>query len=153
MKRLSLLALTLATAISSTSVMAKGRLNVICSTDTDWCNLMETQFEKETGVKVSLVRKSSGEAFAQIRAEKRNPKIDIWWGGTGDPHLQAAAEGLTQPYTAKGSKELQDWATRQASQADNKTIGIYAGALGFGYNEELLKKKGLPAPCLLERSG
>ncbi|MGY0219414.1 ABC transporter substrate-binding protein [Endozoicomonadaceae bacterium StTr2] len=146
MKRFSVLALALATSLTATGTLAKGRLNVLCSTDTEWCKLMETTFEKETGIKVSLVRKSSGEAFAQVRAEKRNPKIDIWWGGTGDPHLQAAAEGLTQSYKADASGELLDWASRQAQQADYKTVGIYAGALGFGYNEELLKKKNLPAP-------
>ncbi len=150
MKRLTVLALALATGLTATSSFAKSRLNVICSTDSEWCKLMETAFEKETGIDVALVRKSSGEAFAQIRAEKRNPKIDIWWGGTGDPHLQAAAENLTQPYTANNSKELLDWAGRQAKQADNKTVGIYAGALGIGYNENILKKKGLPAPACWE---
>ena len=38
---------------------------------------------------------SAGELYARLRAEKDNPRGDIWWGGTGDPHLQAADEGLT----------------------------------------------------------
>ena len=37
----------------------------------------------------------TGEALAQLNAEKANPKTDIWFGGTGDPHLQAAEQGLT----------------------------------------------------------
>ena len=133
-------------SVSSVPAMAKGKLNVLCSTDTDWCSLMETRFEKETGIKVSLIRKSSGEAYAQLRAEAKNPKIDIWWGGTGDPHLQAATENLTQPYEAKALPELLDWAKNQAQVSDYRTVGVYAGALGFGYNEDLLKSKGLPAP-------
>ena len=28
--------------------------------------------------------------MAQIERKPTNPKGDIWWGGTGDPHLQAA---------------------------------------------------------------
>jgi iron(III) transport system substrate-binding protein len=42
--------------------------------------------------------------------------------------------------------ELQEWATNQARAAKYRTVGIYAGALGFGYNSELLVKKKLPEP-------
>ena len=34
---------------------------------------MSTAFEKETGIKVSMTRKSSGEIYAQIKAEAANP--------------------------------------------------------------------------------
>lgn len=140
------LAFAVAASVGSLPAMAKGKLNVLCSADTDWCSLMESTFENETGIKVSLIRKSSGESYAQLRAEAKNPKIDIWWGGTGDPHLQAAQENLTQPYKAEKLPELFKWAQNQAKVADYRTVGVYAGALGFGYNEELLKAKGLPAP-------
>jgi len=125
---------------------AAGRLNVICSADNEWCEMMENAFELEHDIDVSMVRKSSGEAYAQVRAEAANPKLDIWWGGTGDPHLQAAAEGLTEAYTSPQMGDLQDWAVRQHKNADGRTVGIYAGALGIGYNNDLLKEKGLPAP-------
>src|SRR5439155_207641 len=42
--------------------------------------------------------------------------------------------------------KLHDWARRQAEQSGYKTVGIYAGALGFGYNPELLQRKKLPPP-------
>jgi iron(III) transport system substrate-binding protein len=67
---------------------------------------MVEAFEKETGIKVSMTRKSSGETFAQIKAEPRNPKGEVWWGGTGDPHLQAAEEGLTEAYITPMRGEL-----------------------------------------------
>jgi iron(III) transport system substrate-binding protein len=47
---------------------------------------------------VQQVRKATGEALAQIRAEAANPKTDLWWGGTGDPYLQAAEVGLLEAY-------------------------------------------------------
>ena len=128
------------------SATAADRLTLYCSPQIEWCNLMVEAFEKETGIKVAMTRKSSGETFAQIKAESRNPKGDVWWGGTGDPHLQAAEEGLTQKYITPIYNELHDWARRQAETAGNKTVGIYAGALGFGYNENLLKQKNLPVP-------
>ena len=45
-----------------------------------------------------MTQKGSGETIAQLKAEAQNPKGDVWFGGTGDPHLQAAEEGLTEVY-------------------------------------------------------
>ena len=132
--------------LAAGSVSAAGRLTLYCSPQIEWCNLMVEAFEKETGIKVAMTRKSSGETLAQIKAESRNPKGDIWWGGTGDPHLQAAEEGLTEAYESPMRAEQHEWALSQAEAAGDRTIGIYAGALGFGYNSELLEKNGLPAP-------
>ena len=38
------------------------------------------------------------------------------------------------------------WAQQQAKQSGCKTVGIYSGPLGFGYNTELLAKKKLAVP-------
>ena len=127
-------------------VFAQGTLNVYCSVQEEWCRPMVAVFEKTTGIKVSMTRKSSGEVYAQVKAEAANPKADVWWGGTGDPHLQAAEEGLTEVYKSPKLPELQDWAQRQAQQSGFRTVGIYAGALGFSYNKPALEKKGIPAP-------
>ena len=51
-----------------------------------WCRNMVAAFERQTGIKVAITRKSSGEFYAQLQAEASNPRGDIWWGGTGDPH-------------------------------------------------------------------
>ena len=107
---------------------------------------MVAAFEKATGIKVLMTRKSSGEFYAQIKAEAANPRGDIWWGGTGDPHLQAAEEGLTDAYKSPRLAELQDWAVRQAEAAKFRTVGIYAGALGYSYNTTELAKRKLPEP-------
>src|SRR5690606_18042156 len=74
------------------SAQAAGNLNVICSADVVICEQMKNMFEKDTCINVNMVRLSSGEPSAKIRAEARNPQTDIWWAGTGDPPLQAAAE-------------------------------------------------------------
>lgn len=125
---------------------ATERLSVLCSADMEWCQLMKNQFEAETGVKVSMIRKSAGEAYAKIRAEAANPKSDIWWGGTGDPHLQAAAEGLTEVYKSPALARQQPWAQKQAEAAGYRTTGIYLGILGIAYNDTVLKGKNVPAP-------
>ncbi|MHA1565906.1 MAG: ABC transporter substrate-binding protein [Alphaproteobacteria bacterium] len=128
------------------ALAADDELVLYCSPQIEWCQLLVEEFEKETGIKVAMTRKSSGETFAQINAEARNPKGDVWFGGTGDPHLQAAEEDLTEEYTSPAFDGLHDWAQRQAATAGNRTVGIYAGALGIGYNSELLEQAGLPAP-------
>lgn len=121
-------------------------LTIYCSAQPEWCDAMAGSFEKETGVKVAMVRKSTGEVLAQVRAEKSNPKGDVWWGGSGDPHLQAAEEELSASYKPQNAKELREWALKQAEDSGFRTVGIYAGALGFAYNTQLLAKKKLTAP-------
>ena len=128
------------------SASAQGELVVYCTVQEEWCRPMVAAFEKATGIKVSMTRKSSGEFYAQIKAEAANPRGDIWWGGTGDPHMQAAEEGLTEAYKSPRLAELQDWAVHQAETAKYRTVGIYAGALGYSYNTDQLKKKGIPEP-------
>jgi iron(III) transport system substrate-binding protein len=125
-----------------------GELVVYCSALIDWCQLMANEFEKKSGVKVTMTQKGSGETFAQIRAEASNPKGDIWWGGTGDPHLQMAELDLSAEYRSPALAKLHPWARRQAEQSKYRTVGIYAGLLGFAYNTELLaKKKAAPPAC------
>ena len=91
---------------------AQGEVVVYCTVQEEWCRPMVAAFEKATNIKVLMTRKSSGEFYAQIKAEAANPRGDIWWGGTGDPHLQAAVEGLTEAYKSPRMGELQDWAVR-----------------------------------------
>ncbi len=136
----------LAIGVSSGAAQAD-KLTLYCSAEEDWCQVMARGFEEATGIDVDMTRKSSGETFAQVKAESSNPRGDVWWGGTGDPHLQAAEEGLSIPYVSPMRGELHDWALRQAASADDKTIGIYSGALGFGYNSELLEANNLPVPA------
>jgi len=145
---------TTALALGSTgfasAALADGNLTLYCAAQEEWCQAMARGFEAATGINVDMTRKSSGETYAQVQAEAGNPKGDIWWGGTGDPHLQAAEEDLTEPYISPMRDQLYPWALAQAAAAHDKTIGIYSGALGFGYNSELLAKNNLPAPACWE---
>ncbi len=121
-------------------------VNAICSTDLAWCELAAAEYTKATGVKVNQTRKATGEALAQLRAEAANPKTDIWWGGTGDPFLQAAEVGLLAPYRPAYMNDLHSWAVRQYAMSQNMVGGFYTAAIGLGWNTEQLKKKNLPEP-------
>ncbi|MBC7434815.1 MAG: ABC transporter substrate-binding protein [Bdellovibrionales bacterium] len=135
-----------ALAALSAVAAAQGQVNIICSVQAEWCNMISTVYARTTGVKVNMSLKGSGEALAQLIAEKENPKTDIWFGGTGDPHLQAAEQGLSAEYKSPSLAQLHPWAQQQAQQSGYKTVGIYSGPLGFGYNTELLAKKKLAVP-------
>ena len=50
------------------------KLTYYCSAQEDWCQLMARSFEEATGIDVDMTRKSSGETYAQVRAEASNPK-------------------------------------------------------------------------------
>ena len=139
-------ALAVGGLLAGSAVAQQGQVNVICSVQADWCNLIQTVYAKTTGVKVNMSLKGSGEALAQLIAEKANPKTDVWFGGTGDPHLQAAEQDLTLEYRSATLPQLHEWAQQQAKQSGYRTVGIYSGPLGFGYNTELLAKKKIAAP-------
>ena len=140
------LVLGLALAGISWGAAAQGQINMICSVQVDWCNLMTTVYARTTGVKINMTAKGSGEALAQLNAEKANPKTDVWFGGTGDPHLQAAEQNLTLEYKSPQLSALYPWAQSQAKDSKYQTVGVYLGPLGFGYNTELLAKKKMAAP-------
>lgn len=140
------LAAALFAAVLAAPAAAQGQVNIICSVQAEWCNLMATVYAKTTGTKVNITVKGSGEALAQLNAERANPKTDIWFGGTGDPHLQAAEQGLTQEYKSPQLAQLHPWAQKQAADSKYRTVGVYLGPLGFGFNKELLAKKKAAEP-------
>ena len=144
MKPAAILALSLIALPGLAS--AQGQVNIICSVQAEWCNMMSTVFAKSTGIKVNMTAKGSGEALAQLMAERANPKTDVWFGGTGDPHLQAAEQGLSLEYKSPLLPQLYPWAQKQAADSKYRTVGVYLGPLGFGFNTELLAKKKATAP-------
>ncbi len=129
---------------ASHGAKAQGQVTLLCSVQVEWCQAIATNFQKDTGITVNMTQKGSGEAFAQIRAEKDNPKVDVWFGGTGDPHLAAAEEGF-QRSTSRAERTASALGLRQY-EAARAVVGVYSGAVGFGFNTELLKKKNIEPP-------
>jgi len=94
------------------------------------------------GIKVNVLRLSTGDLIARILAEKSNPRHDIIWGTAitqvSDPRVLEMAE----PYRPKGIEavkpQFKDPAGRWFA-----TTGYFAG---FCVNTEALKKHNLPMP-------
>jgi iron(III) transport system substrate-binding protein len=146
MKLKHLLATSAVAFMTQVSAGSAAELVMYCGVQEEWCRAMTSTFERNTGIKVSMTRKSNGEIFAQLKAEASNPKGDIWWGGTGDPHLQAADENLLEPYKSEKMADLYPWAVKQWEAGKGRTVGIYSGALGFGFNTKQLAGLGIPEP-------
>lgn len=121
-------------------------LVVYCSHDPDACELAAGTFERETGITTTITRKPTGEFYAQLRAERDNPKADVWYGGTIDPFLQGAAEGLFDVYHSPRVAELHAWAQRETARTGYRVGVIYRIVLAFGANPAILDRKRLPMP-------
>lgn len=131
--------------LAGVPALAGAQLNLYCSSpNTAWCQGMAVGFEKSTGTKVAVIQKATGEMLAQIKAEKANPKGDVWWAGPADSYLQAADEGLLEEYRPTHVGELYDWAQRLSEISKNRVAGVYGGILALGYNTEIGDKKKLP---------
>src|SRR4030095_9236000 len=140
------LLLLLAFALAVVDDASARSLAVYCSHDPDACELAAQTFQRETGIETAITRKPTGEFYAQIRAERANPKADVWYGGTIDPFLQAASEGLFVAYRSPRVAELQPWARRVTERSDYKVAAIYRIIIGFGSSATVVKQNELVAP-------
>jgi iron(III) transport system substrate-binding protein len=136
----------LAILASASSAAAQGQLNMICAPAADWCEAIAAGFQRDTGVRVNMVRKSSGEILAQLKAESQNPRLDIWFGGSAETHISAVEERLLQTYASPNMANLHPWAVKAHEASKGHCVGVSSGAIGIVYNRELLQKKGFPVP-------
>jgi iron(III) transport system substrate-binding protein len=121
-------------------------VTVLCNFEVDWCEALKAAYEKTTGEKAVFIRRTDGESLAQIRAERSNPRADVYHAAEAASAKQLASEGLLEAYKSPRVAELHDWAQRIAEENQYFQTPIYTGVLGFGYNTELLAKKKLPEP-------
>lgn len=147
MKKLTLfLIIALFCFIFTAPVWAKGRLVVYCSNEAFACQAVADRFSEKYDVKVQMTRSGSGSTYAKILAEKANPKGDVWYAGTLDPHSQAGVNGLLQSYKSPMLKEIGEPFRNPATSKQHHTAGVYAGVLGYSVNTDVLKEKNLPMP-------
>jgi len=140
MKRFTLVLLA-ATALVFSHAQAQ-RVNLLCSPDLAWCEALGPAFKAATGIDLEFQRLSSNDGLARLRAEAANPIFDAWFGGTGDPHLIAFREGLTEFYEPSSWGDI---IQNLKDQVGGTYIPLYAGALGFVVNEGVLDGKPMPA--------
>ena len=119
-----------------------GPLTVLCGMQEEWCQAAVAAFEDETGIETSMVRMSSGEALARLKAEGEDTLFDVWYGGPSLGPGAAIEDGLVTPFKPENSVAIPD----ELKDLDGNWTGVYVGALGFCSNAELLAELGVEAP-------
>ncbi|HDL4557221.1 TPA: ABC transporter substrate-binding protein [Mannheimia haemolytica] len=144
LKKLSLALSTLLLGSAfANSALAEGRLTVYCSATNELCEQEVQAFGKKYNVKVAFVRNGSGSTLTKIEAEKNNPQADVWYGGTLDPHSQAAEMGLLEPYKSPNLEQIIEKFRDPAKLKGNYSSAVYMGILGYGVNLDRIKKLGI----------
>ncbi|WP_070964089.1 ABC transporter substrate-binding protein [Vibrio sonorensis] len=136
----------LLTPLLSLCTFAQDRLTVYCSATNALCESTTRTFAQKYQVDVSFIRLSTGSTLAKIDAEKKNPRADIWYGGTFDPHSQAGEMGLLMSYRSPELVHIQEKFKDPARRKGHYSSAIYIGILGFGINKQRLEEKQLDTP-------
>ncbi|GJM74426.1 hypothetical protein HMSSN036_66420 [Paenibacillus macerans] len=115
----------------------QGKLTVYIGFQEDHAVAAIKKFTEDTGIEASMIRMSAGEILAKVRAEKDNPQADVWYGGPADTFVQAASEGLLQPYQSPVAEKID----AKYKDPEGYWTGVYVGAVGFASNKEFWRRK------------
>ena len=116
MKKILALVLVLALSLGYLGALAEevnwralegGELMVYVGSDEEHGAAVVKAFEEKTGIKTRYIRISGNDAYTRILEERENPQADIWYGGTWDPYIAAANEGLLYAYKGHQARALQ----------------------------------------------
>jgi iron(III) transport system substrate-binding protein len=120
-----------------------GDITVYTALEEDDVRVYLAEFAKaKPGIKVNLLRLSTGDLAARIVAEKANPRHDVIWGTAltqmVDPRILEMAEVYRPAGIDQVKPQFKDPQGRWFA-----TTGYFAG---FCVNTEVLKKNNLPMP-------
>ncbi len=104
----------------------------------DWGTQLK-KIKEKTGITVPQDNKNSGQALAQLVAEKGSPVADITYLGVTFG-IQAKKEGVIQPYKPAHFDEI----PAGLKDPDGSWFTIHSGTLGFMVNVDALKGKPVP---------
>ena len=110
-----------------------------CPTEwADWGTQLRA-IKAKTGVTVPADNKNSGQALAQLVAEKASPVADVTYLGVTFA-IQAQKDGVVAPYQPAHWKDIPDGMKDPAGN----WFSIHSGTLGFMVNVDALKGKPVP---------
>ncbi|MBQ9423326.1 MAG: extracellular solute-binding protein [Pyramidobacter sp.] len=119
MKKLLALCILLSMCLCSTA-FAEEKLVIYTTVSKGVVSELVPMFEKETGIKVEIVRAGVGELIKRIQSEKDNPLADVLWG-SALASLQAAGEPYFEHYVSANNdamvdryKNVEGWVTRHS---------------------------------------
>ena len=112
-------------------------LSILGSYHEDMVKRLAEMFEKQTGCKVSYLRMPTGEAVAKLTAEKDNPTVSVFLGGTVDGHENLKAQGILGVYHSPKEAEL----PAEYVDPDGVWKAQYLETLSIGVNTERWEKE------------
>ncbi len=132
----ALLTITLA---SSASAFAQNAICYNCPPEwADWASQIKA-IRAKTGITVPPDNKNSGQALAQLVAEKASPVADVTYMGVSFA-IQAQQERVVTPYKPAAWNEIPEGLKDPAGN----WFTIHTGTLGFMVNVDALKGKPVP---------
>ena len=156
MKKILVLVLALVLSLGCMSAMAEEidwrayegtELMVYVGCDEEHGAAVVKAFEEKTGIKTSYIRLSGNDCYTRILEERDNPQADVWYGGTWDPYIAAANEGLLYKYE---DFEHAPYKSETFGVGEPYWFGIYSGYIGFICDMDALEDAGVEAPTCWE---
>jgi putative spermidine/putrescine transport system substrate-binding protein len=136
MARLTLMAVFMA---GGAAAFAQNAICYNCPPEwADWGTQLRA-IKAKTGVNVPPDNKNSGQALAQLVAEKSRPVADITYLGVTFA-IQAQKEGVVTPYKPALWADIPDG----LKDAQGHWVSIHSGTLGFMVNVDALRGKPIP---------
>lgn len=107
-------------------------------------------FKEKTGCTYEYLKMPTQESLSRIKAEEKNPKADIFIGGTCDVHVLMKKEGLSEKYISKNYDSIPE----RYKDKDGYWIGFEVSPLSIVINKDRWEKeftnKGIEMPKTYE---
>ncbi len=121
-----------------------GEITAYTSLEEDDVKVYLDAFNKaKPGVKVNVLRLSTGDLAARMLAEKSNPRHDVIWGWAVTQMVDPRFLEMTEPYKPAGIEKV----NAQFKDPDGRWFATTGYFAGFCVNTEVLKKNNLPMPA------
>lgn len=102
-------------------------------------------FGREAGLEVNVQYMGSTQVLAKLRAERAQPRTDVWIGAGGViPFMVAKKEGLLEPYQSPEFRFGETLGNIQTRDREWYWVGAFILALGWAYNTKKLKDEEVP---------
>lgn len=89
-----------------------GRVVLYTSVDEPYVRPLVEEFQKQTGIEVSLLTDAEASKSVglseRIRAEKDHPQADVWWDNECFLTINMAGEGILEPYESPSAADIPD---------------------------------------------
>ena len=146
MKTLKLLAnaLCIIALWTGTNAARAGEITAYTALEEDDVKVYLDAFQKaKPGIKVNILRLSTGDLIARILAEKSNPRHDVIWGVALTQMVDPRILEMAEPYKPAGADQMK----AQFRDPQNRWFATTGYFAGFCVNTEVLQKKNLPMPA------